>query len=48
MSGFFFDENDASENARKRNLEIGIDCIVIVVSLCRLASCNTRLASIRF
>ena len=47
-SGFFFDENEASENARKRSLEIGIDWIVMVVSLCRLASCNTRLASIRF
>jgi len=37
-SGCFFEENEASENARNLNLLIGIGWMVIVVSLWRFAS----------
>ena len=47
-SGFVADENEASENARKRKSGYGIGLIVIVTSWCFLASCSRRLASIRF
>ena len=46
-SGCFFDAKDASENARKRILSMGIGWILMEVSLCLLASCKVLFAWMR-
>ena len=46
-SGCLFDAKDASENARKRILSMGIGWILIEVYLCLLASCKVLFACMR-